>query len=154
MNYLKLYKSDQKPKEIKFLTETCKYFIHDYLSNEIMKKFLANKITNQESVINSIKNVCIFEENRVFIPHNEIRDIINFSIFTEREEVLIQILEKKFGEKFKLSNILEGGIDENTYKNVEELYESNEILDFILEKSKNVSGDVFEKNDFIVVSFN
>jgi hypothetical protein len=154
MNYLKLYKSDQQPKEIKFLTETCKYFVNDYLSNQIIKEFLGDKVPNEESVIKSIKNICIFEENRVFIPYNEVRNIINFSIFTEREEVLIQILENKFGNKFKLSNILESGISDDTYKNIEELYESDEVLNFILEKSQSVSDDVFEKNDFVVVSFN
>lgn len=154
MNYLKLYKSDQQPKEIKFLTETCKYFVNDYLSNQIIKEFLGDKVPNEESVIKSIKNICIFEENRVFIPYNEVRNIINFSIFTEREEVLIQILENKFGNKFKLSNILESGISDDTYKNIEELYESDEVLNFILEKSQSVSDNVFEKNDFVVVSFN
>jgi hypothetical protein len=154
MNYLKLYKSDQQPKEIKFLTETCKYFVNDYLSNQIIKEFLGDKVPNEESVIKSIKNICIFEENRVFIPYNEVRNIINFSIFTEREEVLTQILENKFGNKFKLSNILESGISDDTYKNIEELYESDEVLNFILEKSQSVSDDVFEKNDFVVVSFN
>lgn len=154
MNYLKLYKDDQKPKESKFLTETCKYFINDYLSNEILKEFIGSKVPNEEIVIKSMKNVCILEENQVFIPYEEIRDIINFSIYTEREEVLKQILEKKFEKKNKLSNILDEGWYENTYKNVEELYETEEILSFILKKSQSVSDDVFQKNDYIIVTFN
>jgi hypothetical protein len=154
MNYLKLYKSNKKTNDLNFLTKTCEYFLNDYLSSEVVKEFLGDKIPNEDSVMKSIKKLCKFDENTVFIPHQEIKDIVNFSIFTEREDILNQILEKSFEKKHKLSNILKKGIHENTYVNKEEIYQDSEIRDFIIKKSKNITNDVSEKDGYIIVSFN
>ena len=153
MNYIKIYKENKSKKDKKFLSETCKYFTDFFIIDEIVREFLEDRIPDTTRVTKSLKKLCLIDENTVFLPFEEITDILNFSIFTEREQIKNKIQNEKFGGISKLTNVMINGVNEESYENSQEVYKVDEIKKFIVEKSNKITEDVSEKNQDIIVSF-
>ena len=153
MNYIKIYKENKSKKDKKFLSETCKYFTNSFIIDEIVREFLENRIPDTTRVTKNLKKLCLIDENTVFLPFEEITDILNFSIFTEKEQIMNKIQNEKFGGISKLTSVMVNGVTEESYENSEEVYQVDEIKRFIVEKSNQITEDVSEKNQDIVVSF-
>jgi hypothetical protein len=161
MNLLEVYKSNYSYVSLKekgytiekFLSETCKYFFNKQLFPKIEKRFLDNKVPNSKIILEKIKNISKVEENSITISPSEIADIINFSIFMERDQMIQENLSKKEFKISKISDVLVNGIEEEIYENEEKDYSEDQIKQFIIKTSKEITNDVSEKNGNIIITF-
>jgi len=137
----------------KFLNETCKYFFNNHLFPKIGKKFLDKKVPDSNRVLEKVKSVCFIDGNSLRISPSEITDIINFSIFMEREQNIQESIDSKEYKINKFSDVLESGIQEEIYENEESDYSEEDIKEFIIKTSKEITNDVSEKNGNIIITF-
>ena len=152
VNYLDLYKKGSHQND-DFLSKTCKFFLEKKLLESIKKEFIEDRIPDEDRIINKLKKVCILEGNTLYVPYEEITDIINLSIFVEREQALKSILENKITKINTLSNVMENGIQSENYENNDSVFTVESVREFILESCKPFTKDVAEKNEKIVVTF-
>jgi hypothetical protein len=161
MNLLEVYKGNYSYVSLKekgytiekFLSETCKYFFSKQLFPKIEKRFLDNKVPNSKAILEKIKNISKVEENTITISPSEITDIINFSIFMERDQMIKENLSKKEFKISKMSDVLVNGIEEEIYENEEKDYSEDQIKKFIIKTSKEITNYVSEKNGNIIITF-
>ena len=129
------------------------FFLEKKLLESIKKEFIEDRIPDEDRIINKLKKVCILEGNTLYVPYEEITDIINLSIFVEREQALKSILENKITKINTLSNVMENGIQSENYENNDSVFTVESVRKFILESCKPFTKDVAEKNEKIVVTF-
>ena len=137
----------------KFLSETSKYFFNNHIFKLISEKFLDNKVPNPSKVLEKIKKISYLEHNTISLPFNEMTDIMNLSIYMEKEQMINKSISEKEFKIHKISEVMENGIDEETYENEENVYSEEEVRNFIIESAKKVTNDVTIKNENIVITF-
>jgi hypothetical protein len=137
----------------KFLSETSKYFFNNHIFKLISEKFLDDKVPNPNKVLEKIKKISYLEHNTISLPYNEITDIINLSIFVEKEEVINKSASEKEYKIHKISEIFENGLEEEVYENNESVYSVEEVRNFMVDSAKKVTNDVTLKNENIVITF-
>jgi len=137
----------------KFLSETSKYFFNNHIFKLISEKFLDNKVPNPSKVLEKIKKISYLEHNTILLPSNEITDIMNLSIYMEKEQMINKSISEKEFKIHKISEVMVNGIEEETYENEETVYSEEEVRNFIIDSAKKVTNDVTTKNENIVITF-
>jgi hypothetical protein len=120
---------------------------------KIGKKFLDKKVPDSNRILEKIKGVCFIDGNSLRISPSEITDIINFIIFMESEQKIQESIDSKEYKINKFSDVLESGIQEEIYENEESDYSEEDIKEFIVKTSKDITNDVSEKNGNIIITF-
>jgi len=151
-DYLKLYKTNSVKNE-KFLSETCNFFLEKKLIPKINEKFIIGNIPSSDRTVNKLNKLCVIDGNMIYIPYEEMTDIINFSIFVERQQFIDSTNEKKVSKINTFSELLENGINDEVMENKEETFDVEDVKNFIIESSKLFCSDVVEKNQKIVLTF-
>ena len=137
----------------KFLSETSKYFFNIHIFKLISEKFLDNKVPNPSKVLEKIKKISYLEHNTVLLPFSEITNIMNLSIYMEKEQMINKSISEKEFKIHKISEVMVNGIEEETYENEENVYSEEEVRNFIIDSAKKVTSDVTTKNENIVITF-
>ena len=135
------------------MIETSKYFFNNHIFKLISEKFLDKKVPNPSKVLEKIKKISYLEHNTILLPFNEITDIINFSIYTEKEQMINKSASEKEFKIHKISEVMENGIEEEIYENEESVYSEKEVRNFIIDSAKKVTSDVTLRNENIVITF-
>ena len=137
----------------KFLSETSKYFFNNHIFKLISEKFLDNKVPNPSKVLEKIRKISYLEHNTILLPFNQITNIVNLSIYMEKEQMINKLISEKEFKIHKISEVMKSGIEEESYENEEIVYSEEEIRNFIIDSAKKVTSDVTTKNENIVITF-
>jgi hypothetical protein len=135
------------------LNEVAKSFYDAFLFHRIFDKFLSRSLPSSTNLIEKMKNLSTIDGNSVFIPYDEIVDLINFTLYVESEVKQNTINESKEYKISKFTEIVGSDFEEEIFQNNESTYSQNEVMNFILETTKTCTNNVKVVDKNIIILF-
>jgi len=123
------------------------------LIENIVSKFLKSHSMDMKVSITKIKKLVRIDEDVIILNPEEIIDLVNFNIYTERERIQNENSSQNITEISKLSDFMQSKTVEESFINEENEYTKEELKDYIFKLSNKLSFNVFERNENIIITF-
>lgn len=136
------------------MTSTHTIFLDKVFFKNLSDKFLKDQLPDESKVLDKIRRLVRIDENQIYLPVIDINNIINFSIYTEREQLKNIILESREIKIGKISNLLTENKSDIEYKGIEQKYKLEELCYFVYDLSKKYGFEITEKNNYLVITTN